>query len=64
MAFFTLTQQIDLSDQERLRRIGELIATAVVRYRSRQRTTRPQVAAASSGTRIDPVQLVGDETEK
>ena len=64
MAFLTLTQQMDLSDQERLRRIGELIATAVVRYRRRQRTTLPQAAAASSGTRIDPAQLVGDETEK
>lgn len=64
MAFITLMQQMDLSDQERLRRIGELIATAVIRHRRRQRTTLPHAEAASSGTRIDPVELVGDETEK
>ena len=64
MALLIFPQQIDLSDQERLRRIGELIATAVIRYRRRQRTTLAKAGAASSGTRIDPVELVGNETEK
>lgn len=64
MALLSSTRQIDLSDQERLRRIGELIATAVIRYRRRQRTTVAKAGSVSSGTCIDPVELVGDEIEK
>jgi len=64
MALLSSTPQIDLSDQERLRRIGELIATAVIRYRRRQRTTIAKAGTVSPGTCVDPVDLVGDEIEK
>jgi len=64
MTVLTFARQMDLSDQERLRRIGELIASAVIRYRRRQRTTIAKARTVSSGTCVDPVDLVGDEIEK
>lgn len=64
MTVLTVARQMDLSDQERLRRIGELIASAVIRYRRRQRTTIGKVEKVSSVTCIDPVDLVEDEVEK
>jgi biotin operon repressor len=63
MASLTFAQQSDLSDQERVRRIGELIATAVIRYRRQKRTVMPPVETSPRGY-IDPADLVGDETEK
>lgn len=64
MTLLTFTQQIDLSDQERVCRIGELLATAVIRYHRQRRITRPVTLKSSPGTAVNPLELLGDQSEK
>jgi|CXWL01.1.fsa_nt_gi CRP-like cAMP-binding protein len=64
MALLTFAQQSDLSDQERVRRIGELIATGVMRYRRQQRITGQVAPKSSPGTVVNPIELFSDHAEK
>lgn len=69
MAKLCYKHYADIPHTERIRRIGELIATAVTRYYQSYQsqpaaTKRQNNADAESGSAPDSVGLVTDETEK
>lgn len=66
MAKLCYQHYANVPDAERIRRIGEMIATAVTRYYQSQpaATNRQNKVGAEPSNARDPVQLVIDETEK
>jgi predicted HTH transcriptional regulator len=66
MKLLSLKHYRDIPESERLRRIGELIATAVIRfYRDERSKAAAQKAAKGEFQKIlEPADLVSDEIEK
>ncbi|MDI1334568.1 MAG: winged helix-turn-helix domain-containing protein [Lacunisphaera sp.] len=64
MTLLTFADQAGLSDKERIRRIGELLATAIIRYRRRERTAEGPMPKSAPSAVLDPIGLVSDEIEK
>ena len=66
MAILSFRRYAEMPEAERLRRIGELIATAVIRYEREQRSVAP-VRRGRDARREEPenpANLVTDQTEK
>lgn len=66
MDLLSLKHYRDIPEPERLRRMGELIATAVIRYYREQRVKAAAQKSAKGEPRkiLEPADLVSDEIER
>jgi CRP-like cAMP-binding protein len=64
MTLLTFSDQTGLSDKERIRRIGELLATAAIRHRRLERKASGAVHKSCSPGILNPADLASDDTEK